>query len=55
MSSGSDIKLQVTPWSILILEKLIVGYTLLVKKFPYFYGTLTFIAVFTKARHRSLF
>jgi len=35
-----------------ILEKLTV--TQLVKKFPAFYGTESFITVFTRGRHRSL-
>jgi len=41
-----------TPWSRVLLEKLTVFQ--LVKKFPAFYGTLTFITAFTSARHLSL-
>jgi hypothetical protein len=41
-----------TPWSIVLLETLIV--TQLVKKFSAFYGTRKFITVFTRARHWSL-
>ena len=39
------------PWS-RVLDKLTVS--LLVKKFPAFYGTRRFITAFTKARHQSL-
>ena len=42
-----------TPWSIVLLEKLTVPQ--LVKKFPAFYGTRRFITAFTSARHLSLF
>jgi hypothetical protein len=41
-----------TPWSRVLLEKL-TG-SLLVKKFPAFYGTQKFITAFTNARHLSL-
>ena len=41
-----------TPWSRVLLEKL-TGFQL-VKKFPAFYGTRTFITAFTSARHPSL-
>jgi len=41
-----------TPWSKVLLEKL-TGFKL-VKKFPTFYGTRTFITAFTSARHLSL-
>jgi hypothetical protein len=40
---------QLTPWGRVLLEKLIV--TQLVKKFPAFYGSQMFIAVFTRAHH----
>jgi len=43
---------QLTPWSRVLLEKLTV--TQLVKKFPAFYGTRSFITMFTKARHLFL-
>jgi hypothetical protein len=42
-----------TAWS-RILEKFIVVYAQLVKKFPVFYGTRRFITVFTRARHWPL-
>jgi hypothetical protein len=42
----------VTPWGRVLLEKLIVAQ--LVKKLQAFHGNRRFIAVFTKARHRSL-
>jgi hypothetical protein len=41
-----------TPGSRVLLEKLIV--TQLVKKFPAFYRTLSFVAMFTRAHHWSL-
>jgi hypothetical protein len=41
-----------TPWSSVLLEKLIGSH--LVKKFPAFYGTRTFITAFTSAYHLSL-
>jgi hypothetical protein len=41
-----------TPWSEVLLEKLTGSQ--LVKKFPAFYGTRTFITAFTSARHLSL-
>jgi len=41
----------ITPWSKVLLEKLIV--TQLVKKFLDFYGTPRFITVFTRAHHQS--
>jgi hypothetical protein len=41
-----------TPWSRILLEKLIV--TQLVKKFLVFYGTRFFITMFTRAHHLSL-
>ena len=41
-----------TPWSRVLLEKL-TGSQLL-KKFPAFYGTRTFITAFTSTRHLSL-
>ena len=44
--------LTLTPWSRVLLEKPTA--TQLVKKFPAFYGTRTFITVFTKAGHLSL-
>jgi hypothetical protein len=43
---------ELTPWSGLVLEKIIV--TQLVKKFPSCHGTGMFITVFTRARHLSL-
>jgi hypothetical protein len=42
---------KLTPWSRVLLEKLTV--TQLVKKFPAFYGTPKFIAMFTRACHWS--
>jgi len=45
-------KLDLTPWSSVILDKLTV--TQIVKKFPAFYWTPRFITVFTRARHWSL-
>jgi hypothetical protein len=42
----------ITPWSRVLLEKLIV--TQLVKKFPTFYGTQRFFTVLTGARNWSL-
>jgi len=44
--------LLLTPWNRVLLEKL-TG-SLLVKKFPAFYGTGRFITVVTSARHLSL-
>ena len=41
-----------TLWSKVLLEKL-TGFQL-VKKFPTFYGTRTFITAFTNVRHLSL-
>jgi len=41
-----------TPWSKVLLEKL--TNLQLVKKFPEFYGTRSFITEFTNARHLSL-
>jgi len=41
-----------TPWSRVLLEKLIISQ--LVKKLFAFYGTRMFITVFTSARHLSL-
>jgi hypothetical protein len=41
-----------TAWSRIILEKLLV--TLLVKRFPTFYGTWRFITIFTRAHHWSI-
>jgi hypothetical protein len=41
-----------TPWSRVLLEKLIV--LQLVKKFPAFYGTRRFITAFITAHHLSL-
>ena len=41
-----------TPWSRVLLEQL-TG-SLIVKKFPTFYGTRMFTAAFTSARHMSL-
>jgi len=41
-----------TPWSTVLLEKL-TG-SLIVKKFPTFYGTRRFITAFTSARQMSL-
>jgi hypothetical protein len=41
-----------TPWNKVLLEKL--AGSQLVKKFPAFYGTGTFIAAFTGARHLSI-
>jgi len=43
---------RLTPWSTALLEKL-TG-SLLVKKFPAFYGTRRFITLFTSACHLSL-
>jgi len=45
-------KKQLTPWSIALLQKVIVPN--LVKKFPAFYGTHSFITLFTRACHWSL-
>ena len=42
-----------TPWSRVLLQKL-TGSQLAKKKFPSFYGTRSFIAVLTSARHLSL-
>ena len=42
-----------TPYSTVLLEKLTSFQ--LVKKFPAFYGTRTFITAFTSVRHLSLF
>ena len=42
----------ITEWRGDFLEKLTVPQ--LVKKFPTFYGTLTFITTFTRARHLHL-
>jgi hypothetical protein len=47
-----SLRVQVTPWSRVPLEKLTVSQ--LVKKFPAFYGTRRFITAFTRARHLSL-
>jgi len=44
---------QLSPWSRVVLEKLIV--TQLVKKFSTFCGTRRFITVLTRARQLSLF
>jgi hypothetical protein len=41
-----------TPWSIVLLEKLAVSQ--LAKKFPAFYGTRKFIPTVTSARYKSL-
>ena len=41
-----------TPWSRVLLEKLVS--LQIVKKFPEFYGTRSFITEFTSARHLSL-
>jgi hypothetical protein len=41
-----------TPWSRVLLEKLIVAQP--VKKFPAFYGIRRFITVFTRDHHWSL-
>jgi hypothetical protein len=41
--------LRLTPWSRILLEKLLVGQ--LVKKFPSFYATRCPITVFKRARH----
>jgi hypothetical protein len=49
----SQCKNELTPWRRRILEILIV--TQLARKFPAFYGTRRFIAVFTTARHWSSF
>jgi hypothetical protein len=38
---SDDIEMEVTPWSTVLLEKLIVAQ--LIKKFPAFYGTRRFI------------
>jgi hypothetical protein len=43
---------KLTPWSRGLLEKLTVSQ--LVKKFPAFYGTRSFITAFTRARHLPL-
>jgi hypothetical protein len=40
---------KLTPWNRVLLEKLI--FILLFKKYSAFYGTLSFITVFTRARH----
>jgi len=45
-------KYLLTPWSIVLLEKLTGSQ--LVKKFPAFYGTRRFTTTFTRVRHRSL-
>jgi hypothetical protein len=47
-----DLTNKLTPWSRILLEKLIVAQ--LVQQFPVFYGTRRFITVFTRARHGSL-
>jgi hypothetical protein len=49
ISSSHPSSKNLTPWSRLLLEKLIV--IQLVKKFPAFYRTLKFITVFTWAHH----
>jgi hypothetical protein len=41
-----------TPWSTVLTEKL--KRPKLLKKFPAFYGTRSFIAAFTRAHHMSL-
>jgi hypothetical protein len=46
------IRLLLTPWSAVLLEKL-TGFKL-VKKFPAFYGTRKFITAFTSSHHLSL-
>jgi hypothetical protein len=51
-STGTTLPLLI-PWSTDLLEKLTV--TQLVKTFPAFYGTRSFITVFTRVRHWSLF
>ena len=50
--SGLLLTYLLPPWSTVLLEKLTVSQ--LVKKFPTFFGTRRFIAVFTSARHLSL-
>jgi hypothetical protein len=44
--------LKLTPWSRVLPEKL--TRPKLLKKFPAFYGTQSFITAFTRARHLSL-
>jgi hypothetical protein len=45
-SAVSNIDLQLTPWSKVLLQKLIVAQ--LAEKFPAFHGTSVFITVFTR-------
>ena len=49
---SQDVRLLLTPWSRVLLEKLNV--VQLVKKFPAFYGTRRFIMAFTNAHQLSL-
>jgi hypothetical protein len=49
MSRRSQYQGELTPWSTVLLVKLIV--TQLVKNFPAFYGTQSFTIVFTRAHH----
>ena len=51
-NGGVVLKILLTLWSRVLLEKLTGSQ--LVKKFPAFYGTRTFITEFTSARHLSL-
>ena len=51
-SSKTSVPYLFTPWS-RMLPKNVTG-SQLVKKFPAFYGTRTFITAFTSARHLSL-
>jgi len=44
--------MKLTPWIAVLFDSLIVTHP--VKKFPAFYGTQTFTAVFTRSRHWSL-
>jgi hypothetical protein len=51
-SNNQSITHSLTPWSKVLLEKLIGSQ--LIKKFPAFYGTRMFITAFTNACHLSL-
>jgi len=50
--SGLSHSSRLTPWSIILLEKLTARQS--VKKFPTFYGTRRFITAFTSSRHLSV-
>jgi hypothetical protein len=51
MTNGSEYKVN-NSWSLTVLEKLII--VQLLKNFPTFYGTRSFITAFTRALHWSL-